>query len=127
MYVRTHTDRRTEKTTDGSVEQNSHVLCLRAVTSRLAPAAMSTVGSDLPMQQSHVIHVILVYVYCVIYRAGLRHRGPHAKGSFGPSPFLPSPALPSVPLPFSSLPSFPLPYLSRFLPSPPLEVGPKYS
>ena len=51
--------------------------------------------------------------------------GPHAKGSWGPSPFLPSPTLPSIPLSFPSLPSSPLPYLSPFLPSPPLEVWPQ--
>jgi len=58
-YAHRQTDRRTEKTTDAAVEQNSHVLGLRAVTSRLAPADIhvGTVGSDLPMQWNHVIHV----------------------------------------------------------------------
>ena len=42
------------------------------------------------------------------FRVGLRHWGPHAKGSWGPSLFLPSPSLSG---PFLCPPLFPLPLL----------------
>ena len=60
------------------------------------------------------------------FRAGLRHWGAHAKGSWGPlllSSALPGPSLSPPSLPFPSLPSPLLPYLSPPLPSSPLEVG----
>ena len=71
-------------------------------------------------------------VICVdsAHRAGLRHWGAHAQGSWGPSPPLPSfplpfPALPSLSLPFfPSPPSRPLLCPTPPLSSPLLEVGP---
>ena len=55
-------------------------------------------------------------------RAGLRHWGPHAKGSWGPSPSLLSPSL-SGPSISASLPLPPVPSSALSLPSSQLEVA----